>query len=101
MAVLVKSGETSDKTYQLSVSNMDETLVDVKTVIGVFSNSDQTPKMTMTITNHPEETDKEKDKLFSVNVEFTASIESRKEKKTMDFKTVTWNFYRFAIKQAA
>lgn len=95
-------GEKNEKDYHLNVEVSDETisetLVDIKSVIDVFSVSEATPKLTMTITNHP---DPDKDnKLFSINLEFTASIEERKEKKTTDVKIVTWNFYRLSVKQA-
>ena len=100
-AVHVKAGETAEpKNYILSVGGLDETQVDVQIVIGKFSGTDSTPKMTITITNSPKDKDT-KEKLFSLNVEFTASIESRKEKKTTDVKTVTWSFYRLSVKQAS
>ena len=102
-AILISKGSTGPYTqeYQLSVSGSEtETLVDIDSSVEKF-NDTNTPVLKMIITNHPADSDKEKDKLFSIDLEFTASIESRKEKKKKDVQKVTWSFYRLSIVQAA
>ena len=103
-AVLVSKASPPDdspveKDYQLSVGSMEETLVDIESSIEKFGGTG-TPVIKLRITNHPADTDKEKDKLFSIDLELTASIEYRKEeKKSKDVQKVTWSFYRLSIGQ--
>ena len=102
-AILIGKGSSGPykKDYQLSVNGSEtETLVDIESSIEKFEGTN-TPILKMKITNSPAESDKEKDKLFSIDVEFTASIESRKEKKKKDVQRVTWSFYRLSVLQAA
>ena len=102
-AILISKGAPGpyQQDYQLSVSGSEtETLVDIESSVEKFDDTN-TPVLKMIITNHPADSDKEKDKLFSIDLEFTASIESHKEKKKKDVQKVTWSFYRLSIVQAA